>query len=82
LLALNYGWQAFASARDVEPTFAAAPVRAALAALPASTFPHTAAVAVEMASYGNDVHYALVLEQFIAGLQSTGRRKITTTGRT
>lgn len=70
LLALNYGWSAFAFARDLEPTFAAEQVRAALAAIPASVFPFTAVVAVEMASYGNDAHYALVLEQLLTGVAS------------
>lgn len=72
LLALNYGWSAFASARDVEPTNAAEQVRQALVTLPPSVFPHTAAVAGEMATYGNDRHYELVLAQLLAGIQSSG----------
>jgi AcrR family transcriptional regulator len=71
LLALNYGWSAFASARDAEPANAAAQVRAALAALPRSDYPRTAAVADEMATYGNERDYDLVLEQLLAGIRST-----------
>jgi hypothetical protein len=62
LLALNYGWSAFASARDAEPANAAAQVRAALAALPRSDYPRTAAVADEMATYGNERHYDLHIQ--------------------
>ena len=39
LLALNYGWSAFAAARDALPANAAAQVRQALAALPRSEYP-------------------------------------------
>jgi AcrR family transcriptional regulator len=71
LLALNYGWAAFASARDVQPTNAAAQVRRALAALSASEYPYTAAVAVEMAGYASDRHYELVLDQLLAGIRAS-----------
>lgn len=74
LLALNYGWSAFASARDLAPTNAAEQVRQALAMLPPAVFPHTAAIAGEMATYGNERHYALVLEQLLIGIRSTARR--------
>jgi hypothetical protein len=70
LLALNYGWSAFASARDVRPTNAAAQVRRTLAALPRAEYPHTAAVAEEMAAYASDRHYELVLEQLLVGIRS------------
>jgi len=73
LLALNYGWAAFASAREAQPANAAAQVREALAALPRSEYPRTAAVADEMATYGNERHYDLVLEQLLAGIRSTAR---------
>jgi AcrR family transcriptional regulator len=69
LLALNYGWSSFASARDIQPTNAAAQVRQALAALSRADYPHTAAVAVEMAGYASDRHYELVLEQLLAGIR-------------
>jgi AcrR family transcriptional regulator len=71
LLAFNYGWQAFASARDVQPDNAAQQVREALAEVSASAFPHTAAVAAEMAAYGNDHHYELMLDQVLLGIRSS-----------
>jgi AcrR family transcriptional regulator len=71
LLALNYGWSAFASARDALPANAAEQVRQALAMLPLSEYPHTAAVARDMALYGSDRHYGMVLEQLLAGIRST-----------
>src|SRR5437879_1817968 len=70
LLALNYGWSAFATARDALPANAAAQVRQALAALPRSEYPHTAAVAEEKAAYASDRHYELVLEQMLVGIWS------------
>lgn len=70
LLALNYGWSSFASARDVQPTNAAGQVRQALAALSATEYPHTVAVAAEMAGYASDRHYELVLEQLLVGIHS------------
>jgi AcrR family transcriptional regulator len=70
LLALNYGWLAFAAARDAIPANAAAQVRQALAALPRSEYPHTAAVAEEMAAYARDHHYELVLDQIMVGIWS------------
>jgi AcrR family transcriptional regulator len=74
LLALNYGWSSFASARDAQPAHAAAQVRQALAALPPSEYPRTAAVAGEMAGYGSDRHYELVLDQLLAGIRSSTAR--------
>ena len=74
LLALNYGWSAFATARDALPANAAAQVRQALAALPRSEYPHTAAVAEEMAGYASDRHYKLVLDQIIVGIWSAAHR--------
>jgi hypothetical protein len=65
--------QQFAAARDVEPTNAAEQVRHALAMLSASVFPHTAAIAGEMATYGNERHYELVLEQLLTGIRATTR---------
>jgi AcrR family transcriptional regulator len=69
LLALNYGWSAFSSARNVQPEQAAEQVRQALRRLLPLDYPHTAAVAGDMAEYGSDVHYALVLELLLAGVQ-------------
>jgi hypothetical protein len=74
LLALNYGWSAFASARDALPANAAAQVRQALAALPRSEYAHTAAVAEEMAAYASDRHYELVLDQIMVGIWSAAHR--------
>jgi AcrR family transcriptional regulator len=74
LLALNYGWSAFASARDALPANAAAQVRQALAALPRADFPHTAAVAEEMAGYASDRHYELMLDQIMVGIWSAAHR--------
>jgi AcrR family transcriptional regulator len=73
LLALNYGWSSFASARDLEPINAAAQVRQALAALPPARYPHTAAVAAEMAGYASVRHYELVLDQLLAGIRAAAR---------
>ena len=70
LLALNYGWSSFSSARDVRPTNAAEQVRRALAALPRFDYPHTVAVAREMAGYGNDRHYHFILEHFLVGVRA------------
>jgi AcrR family transcriptional regulator len=74
LLALNYGWSAFAAARDALPANAAAQVRQAMAALPRAEFPHTAAVAEEMAGYASDRHYELVLDQIMVGIWSAAHR--------
>ena len=74
LLALNYGWSAFAAARDALPANAAAQVRHALATLPRSEYPHTAAVAEEMAAYASDRHYELVLDQIMVGIWSAAHR--------
>jgi len=69
LLALNYGWTAFASARDRQPADAAEQVRRALATVPVSVYPHTAAVAADMAQYGADRHYELLLGHLLAGIR-------------
>jgi hypothetical protein len=42
-----------------------------LAALPASQFPLTVALAGEMGAYGSDEHYDFVLDQLLAGLRAT-----------
>jgi AcrR family transcriptional regulator len=73
LIALNYGWSAFASARDVEPANAAEQVRAALGALPPGEYPLTTRVASEMAEYGSDRHYELVIAQMLAGIRSVAQ---------
>ena len=69
LLALNYGWSAFSTARDGDGS---APDPAALVAelraLPPSVFPLTVAVAEPMSRYGSDAHYELALDLIVAGL--------------
>jgi AcrR family transcriptional regulator len=70
ILALNYGWFAFSSARDatrdrVDPEAA---LGAALSQLPAGRFPLTVAVADELSRYGSDAHYALALQAMVAGI--------------
>jgi AcrR family transcriptional regulator len=73
LIALNYGWTAFASAREAQPADAAGQVRTALAALLRAEYPHTAAVVGEMADYGNDRHYELVIDQLMHGVRAAAR---------
>lgn len=75
ILALNYGWFAFTSARDalratVDPEVVLA---AQIAELPADRFPHTLAVANEMSNYGSDTHYAFALGLLIAGIRAAAK---------
>jgi len=73
ILALNYGWSAFSSARaaaalvDRDPGVA---IRAAISALPGDAFALTRAVADQMSDYGSDEHYAIALRQLIAGIRA------------
>jgi AcrR family transcriptional regulator len=64
VIALNYGWSSFTAARQLNPA-AGEQVAAAMAMLPAELFPETAAVAAEMAGYGSDEHYELVLGRLL-----------------
>ena len=41
--------------------------------LPRAEFPHTAAVAEEMAAYASDHHYELVLDQIMVGIWSAAQ---------
>jgi AcrR family transcriptional regulator len=66
VLALNYGWSAFAAARE---SAAAEEVATAMEALSAEEYPLTAAVAGEMRNYASDSHYGLVLEQLVSGVR-------------
>ena len=71
ILALNYGWFAFSTARDatratVDPE---AVLAASLAMLPPDRFPRTLAVAADLADYGSDAHYARALAQLVAGVR-------------
>ena len=72
ILALNYGWFAFSTARDatraaVDPEAALA---SSLALLPADRFPLTLSVAGELSRYGSDGHYATALGQLIRGVDA------------
>lgn len=64
IIALNYGWSSFTAARQLDPA-AGEQVAAAMAALPAKAFPHTAAVSAAMVAYGSDEHYELVLGRLL-----------------
>lgn len=70
ILALNYGWFAFTTARDatrvnVEP---AAALAAALSMIPADRFPLTRSGADHLSNYGSDSHYAFALQALIVGV--------------
>jgi len=68
VIALNYGWASFTTARDLDPGGPAENVGAMLALLPADAFPLTVGVAAEMGAYGSDEHYELVLDSLLSGL--------------
>ena len=75
LLALNYGWFAFTTARDatrdaVDPE---AMLAASLDGIPADRFPLTIANAGELSNYGSDAHYAIALRQVIEGIGTVAR---------
>jgi AcrR family transcriptional regulator len=70
VIALNYGWASFTTARDLDPDAPAHDVTATLQALPAAEFPLTASVAGALGAYGSDAHYELVLGALITGLTS------------
>ena len=71
VVALNYGWSSFTTARDLDPEGPSHDVGAMLAQLPAAAFPHTVEVAAEMGAYGSDDHYEFVLDQLLRGLRAT-----------
>jgi AcrR family transcriptional regulator len=73
IIALNYGWSSFTTARDLEPEGPAQDVGAMLALLPREHFPLTVAVAREMGAYGSDEHYDFVLDGLVSGLRPTAR---------
>lgn len=74
IIALNYGWSAFTTARDAtglssgddEPP----PLRDVLAALPVEEFPLTVAVAEAMGGFGADTHYRIALDRLLAGVET------------
>ena len=70
IIALNYGWSSFTTARDLDPQGPSHDVGATLAALPATEYPLTVDVADEMGAYGSDHHYDFVLDQLISGLRT------------
>jgi Tetracyclin repressor-like, C-terminal domain len=71
IIALNYGWSSFTTARDLDPQGASHDVGATLAALPPDEYPLTVEVADEMGAYGSDDHYDFVLGQLISGLRTS-----------
>ena len=73
ILALNYGWFAFSTARDATRTSVdpEAVLAASLSMLPADRFPLTLSVADELSNYGSDGHYRFALGQLIAGVGVT-----------
>jgi AcrR family transcriptional regulator len=71
IIALNYGWSSFTTARDLDPEGLGHDVGAMLAALPPTEYPLTVDVADEMGAYGSDDHYDFVLDQLLSGLRAT-----------
>ena len=71
LIALNYGWSSFTTARDLDPEAPGRDVGAMLAQLPRTEYPLTVEVANEMGAYGSDEHYDFVLDQLLSGLRAT-----------
>lgn len=69
LIAINYGWSSFTTARDLDPEGPSHDVAAMLRTLPREAFPLTVDVAEEMGAYGSDRHYELVLDSFLGGLR-------------
>lgn len=70
IIALNYGWSSFTTARDHDPHSRGGEVAGMLAMLPASEYPLTVEVATEMGAYGSDDHYDFVLDQMLTGLRT------------
>jgi len=71
IIALNYGWSSFTTARDLDPSGPSHDVGAMLAQLPRAEYPLTVDVAGEMGAYGSDDHYDFVLDQLLSGLRAT-----------
>jgi AcrR family transcriptional regulator len=70
IIALNYGWSSFTSARDLDAAGPSHDVAAMLAQLPPADYPLTVDVANEMGAYGSDQHYEFVLDQLLTGLRA------------
>jgi AcrR family transcriptional regulator len=71
IIALNYGWSSFTTARDLDPGGPGHDVGAILASLSRTEYPLTVDVADEMGAYGSDRHYDFVLDQLLSGLRAT-----------
>lgn len=73
ILALNYGWAAFTLSRpDAQSKDHEEQMSTALGSLPVDRFPHTVAVAAELAHYGSPDHYDRALEQLLVGVRAAG----------
>ena len=66
IIALNYGWAAFA-----RPDRTPAELRDGMLALPPTLFPHTRALADELAAYANPRNYDRALALVIDGISRT-----------
>lgn len=75
ILALNYGWGAFSTARDATRTTVdpESVLAASLSQLPADRFPLTLSVASELSNYGSEAHYTFTLRQLISGVAAVAR---------
>lgn len=71
IIAFNYGWSSFTTARDLDPQGPSHDVGATLAALPPTEYPFTVEVASEMGAYGSDHHYDFVLDRLLDGLRAS-----------
>lgn len=69
IIALNYGWAAFA-----RPDRTPAQLRDGMLALPVTDFPHTRAVADELADYADPGNYARTLGLVINGIRQAANR--------
>jgi AcrR family transcriptional regulator len=74
IIALNYGWSSFTTARDLDPEGPSHDVGAMVAQLPPTEYPLTVDVADEMGAYGSDHHYDFVLDQLVSGLRATANQ--------
>jgi AcrR family transcriptional regulator len=70
IIALNYGWASFTTARDLDPGGPGQDVGAMLEALPRAAFPLTVDAAAAFGGYGDDAHYDLVLAALVEGLRA------------
>jgi AcrR family transcriptional regulator len=73
IIALNYGWSSFTTARDLDPEGPSGDVGAMLAQLPPTEYPLTVDVAGEMGAYGSDDHYEFVLDLLVSGLRGVAK---------